>query len=82
MSHETDELSCSRTALDMDCMLIYFQKCPLLPPNNDPPCGTEGQLERSGSRTNPQDEPSQSFLCRTSLVTFPSLPDEKEFLQP
>ena len=45
------------------------------------PCGTEGQLERSRSRTSPQDEPSQSFLCRSSLVAFPSLPDEKEFLQ-
>ena len=25
------------------------------------------------------DDPSQSFLCRSSLVAFPSLPDEKEF---
>ena len=50
--------------------------------NDPPPCGTEGQLERSRSRTSPQDEPSQSFLCRSSLVAFPSLPDEKEFLQP
>ena len=46
------------------------------------PGGTERQLERSRSRTSPQDEPSQSFLCRSSLVAFPSLPDEKEFLQP
>ena len=51
---------------------------PIMPP----PCGTEGQLERSRSRTSSQDEPSQSFLCRSSLVAFPSLPDEKEFLQP
>ena len=28
------------------------------------------------------DEPSQSFLCRSTLVAFPSLHDEKEFLQP
>ena len=54
--------------------IIAAQQCP--------PCGTEGQLERSRSRTSPQDEPSQSFLCRSSLVAFPSLPDEKEFLQP
>ena len=39
-------------------------------------------MERSRSRTSPQDEPSQSFLCRSSLVAFPSLPDEKVFLQP
>ena len=41
-----------------------FKSDPNLPPNNDPPCGTEGQLERSRSRTSPQDEPSQSFQCR------------------
>ena len=27
-----------------------------------------------------RDEPSQTFLCRSSLVAFPSLHDEKEFL--
>ena len=48
---------------DFRNVLIYFQKRLLMPPNNDPPCGTEGQLERSRSRTSPQDEPSQSFLC-------------------
>ena len=59
MSHETDELSCSRTALDMDCMLIYFQKCPLLPPNNDPPLrdgrtvGEERQPDQPAGRTIP-----------------------------
>ena len=30
-----------------------------------PSCGTEGQLKRSHSRTSPQYEPSQSFLCRS-----------------
>ena len=45
-----------------------------------PPCGTEGQLGRSRSRTSPQDEPSQSVLCRSFLVAFPSLPDEKGLL--
>ena len=37
---------------------------PFLPPNNGPPCETEGQLERSRSRTSPQDEPAHSFLYR------------------
>ena len=41
-----------------------FKNDPILPPNNGPPCGTEGQLERSRSRTSPQDQPSHSFLCR------------------
>ena len=41
-----------------------FKSDPFLPPNNGPHCGTEGQLERSRSRTSPQDEPSHSFLCR------------------
>ena len=30
----------------------------------------------------PRDDPSQSFLCKSFQVAFPSLPDEKEFLQP
>ena len=59
-----------------------FKSVPFFRPIMPPPCGTEGQLERSRSRTSPQNEPSQSFLRRSSLVAFPLLPDEKEFLQP
>ena len=39
-----------------------------------------GQVGRSRSRASLRDDPSRSFLCRSSLVTFPSLPDEKELL--
>ena len=46
------------------------------------PCKLFHKLGRSRSRAGPQDELSQSFLCRSSLVAFPSPPDEKEFLQP
>ena len=41
-----------------------FKSDPFCRPIMAPPCGTEGQLERSRSRTSPQDEPSHSFLCR------------------
>ena len=56
---------------------LLSKMTPFLPLNNGPPCGTEGQLERSRSRTSP-------FLSMqiSSLAAFPSLPDEKEFLQP
>ena len=61
---------------------LLSKAAPFSRPIMIPPCGTERQLERSRSRTSPQDEPSQSFLCRSSLVAFPSLPGEKEYLQP
>ena len=39
-----------------------------------------GQAGRHRRWASPQDDPFLSFLCRSSLLAFPSLPDEKELL--
>ena len=46
------------------------------------PSPTVTHLKKGGQvgRRRRRDDPSQSFLCRSSLVAFPSLPDEKELL--
>ena len=47
-----------------------------------PPCGTERQLGRSRSWTSSRGRSIPSFLCKLSLLAFPSLHEEKEFSQP
>ena len=78
----THKITLAKTEEERKSVDLLSKMTPFCHPIMTRPCGTEGQLERSRSRTSPQDEPSQSFLCRSSLVAFPSLPDEKEFLQP
>ena len=47
-----------------------------------PPAGRNDSWRESAAGPASGDEPSQSFLCRSFLGAFPSLPNEKEFLQP
>ena len=68
--------------LPLHCQFT-FKSDPILPPNNGPPLrdgrtvGEEPQPDQPAGRTIP-------FLSMqiSSLAAFPSLPDEKEFLQP
>ena len=62
--------------------MIGIQQRPPLSTSNNAPLrdGTTVGEEPPGPARG--DEPSQSILCRSSQVAFPSLHDEKEFLQP
>ena len=74
---ETAELICQIP----DCQSAFNcdpYRRPILPP----PCGTERQLGRSRSWTSSRGRSIPSYLCKLSLVAFPSLHEEKEFSQP
>ena len=63
-------------------VLVGIQQRPQPTSNNAPQRDGRSVGEAPPGPARGGDEPSQSLLCRSSLVACPSLHDEKEFLQP